>query len=215
MIGPRLAALRPTHLHKILKMLQKKYIIEHLEPKLWEWCLIEYSHISELVGKENLWFTNIKKSSERKKLTKLGLVFMESIKDLKKEINFKLACVLDPEASETLNPEDAREFEFFIFGGILGDYPPKKRTKKELTKFIPEAQIRNIGKKQMSTDNAVFTVKQIVDGKDFEKLEFIDKISVKINNFESVDLPYRYNSINGKPFMSPKIIDYLKKKKGF
>ena len=36
------------------------YVIEHLEPKLWEWCEIEYESISKIVGKENLWFTNIK-----------------------------------------------------------------------------------------------------------------------------------------------------------
>src|SRR3989344_4588506 len=37
------------------------YIIEHLEQKLWPWCVIEYKHISKIAGKNNLWFTNIKK----------------------------------------------------------------------------------------------------------------------------------------------------------
>ena len=38
-----------------------KFIIEHLEPELYDWCLIEYEHISKIVGKENLIFTNINK----------------------------------------------------------------------------------------------------------------------------------------------------------
>ena len=39
-----------------------KFIIEHLEKKLFEWCLIEYEHISKIVGKNNLIITNVKKS---------------------------------------------------------------------------------------------------------------------------------------------------------
>ena len=44
---------------------------------------------------------------------------------------------------------------------------------------------------------------------------FNQPIPKKINEFENVDLPYRYNLVNGEPFMSPKIITYLKQKKGF
>jgi len=186
------------------------YIIEHLEPKLFEWCLIEYEHISEIVGKANLWFTNIKDEEDCQKLGKFGRVFPESVKQMK----LTNSCVLDPEAEKTLEPSDG--FYYYIFGGILGDYPPKKRTKKELTRFIKNAGTRNIGKKQMSTDNAVFTVNQIVEnGIKFEDLKFKDNVSIKINEFENVDLPYRYNLVQGKPFMSEKIVEYLKRKKGF
>ena len=189
------------------------YIIEHLEKELFEWCLIEYEHISETIGKENIWFTNIKNKKDRKKLEKLGRVSSESIKDI--NINFKNACILDPEAEKTLLPQES--FDYYIFGGILGDYPPKKRTKEELTKFLPDIKARKIGKEQMSTDNAVYTVKQIAENKKkLSQLRFKDKISVKINEFESVELPYRYNlDEKGRIFMSPKIIEYLKKKKGF
>jgi len=187
------------------------YIIEHLGPELFEWCLIEYEHISELVGKENLWFTNLKTEENKKKLVKFGKTFLESIKDM----NLQNACVLDPESDKILEPSDC--FSYYIFGGILGDYPPKKRTKKELTKFLPDFEARNIGKKQMSTDNAVYTVFQIAEKKrNFDNLKFKDKVSVKINDIESVELPYRYNlDEKGKIFMSSKIPDYLKNKKGF
>ena len=192
-------------------MLTKKliYIIEHLEPELFEWCLIEYEHISETVGKDNLWFTNIEDEKAKKKLEKFGKVFSESVRDM----DLKNSCVLDPESNKTLETSD--NFEYYIFGGILGDYPPKKRTKEELTKFIVNAETRNIGKEQMSTDNAVYTVKQIVSGNKFSELKFIDNASIEINEFETVDLPYRYNLVNGGPFMSKKIRNYLIKKKGF
>lgn len=187
------------------------YIIEHLEPKLFEWCLIEYEHISKIVGKSNLWFTNIKSDADACKLKKFGRVFRNPVMD------FKLtnSCILDPEATQVLSPKDASRYSYFIFGGILGDYPPKKRTKQELTKFIKNADTRHIGEEQMSTDNAVYTVKQIASGKKFSDLKYCDKISVKINEFEEIDLPYRYNLVKGKPFMSPKIVAYLKRKKSF
>jgi ribosome biogenesis SPOUT family RNA methylase Rps3 len=185
------------------------YIIEHLEPELFEWCLIEYEHISETVGKNQLWFTNIKQK-DAKKLEKFGKVFSESVKQMKLDN----VCVLDPEAKSTLSPSD--KFDYYIFGGILGDYPPKKRTKKELTQFIKNAETRDIGKEQMSTDNAVFTVKQIVEkGKKLGELEFKDNVSLKLGKFEFVDLPYRYNLVDGQPFMSKKIKEYLNKKRGF
>jgi len=190
---------------------KKIFIIEHLEPRLWPWCQIEYGHISKTVGKENLWFTNIKNKKDKQKLEKFGKVFRESVKDM----SLNNICVLDPESKETLSPKSTNDFEYFIFGGILGDYPPKKRTKDELTKFIQNAKAFNIGKEQMSTDNAVFVVKQIIEGKKFEDLKFADGIDIKINDIESVELPFRYTLVKGKPFMSPKIIEYLKKKEGF
>ena len=54
------------------------YIIEHLEPRLWKWCMIEYKNISKIVGRKNLWFTNIKqKSKEVKELAKYGKISKE------------------------------------------------------------------------------------------------------------------------------------------
>jgi ribosome biogenesis SPOUT family RNA methylase Rps3 len=191
--------------------MKKIFIIEHLEPKLWEWCLIEYEHISKTFGKENLLFTNIKNENDARKLSKLGKVSKESVAKL----NLNNACVLDPEAKETLSPESAKDFEYFIFGGILGDYPPKKRTKDELTRFIKNAKVFNIGKEQMSTDNAVYVVNQIIGGKNLGDLKFVDGVDVEINNIESVELPFRYALFDGKPFMSSKIVKYLKKKKRF
>lgn len=193
------------------------YIIEHLEPELFEWCLIEYEHISELVGKENLWFSNIKKEEDKEKLGHFGKVFSEKTREMK--LDWQKVCILDPESEKTLSPDENTNFDYYIFGGILGDHPPKKRTGKELTKFLSaDIEKRNIGDKQMSTDNAVYTVFQIAEkGRKFNDLKFKDEVSIEINDVESVELPYRYNIIDeeGNVFMSRKIVDYLKKKQGF
>lgn len=183
------------------------FIIENLEPKIWKWLLIEYKHISKIVGKNNLWFTNIKGN----KLNKLG----KTIKDSVKNMNLKNACILDPEAKKTITPQEAKSFNFFILGGILGNYPPEKRTKKELTRFIKNAKARNIGKAQLPTDNAVLVVKQILKGKPLNKMQFTSNLTIKINDIESITLPFRYLLINNKPVISKDIIHYLKNKKSF
>jgi len=183
-------------------------IIEHLEPKLWPWCTIEYESISKLIPKDNLWFTNIKENGS--KLGKLGKVTKESVIDM----NLEDVCILDPDAKLTLNPEESRKFKYFVIGGILGDYPPKKRTKVELTNKM-KGVARNMGKKQFSTDNAVYVLKQIINGTPLSKMKFQNKLNIKINKIESIDLPYYYPLINGKPRISSKLISYIKKKKSF
>ena len=183
------------------------YIIEHLEPDLDKWCLIEYKHISKIVGASNLWFTNIK-PSYRRKLRNLGKVFNQSVARLK----LTNACILDPESRKLLEPKEAGKFQFFIFGGILGDYPPRKRTKSELTKKIKfKAEKRNIGKEQMSTDNAIYTVKQICKGKNLANLKFQDTAEIKINKILTIELPYRYNLVGKKPLISRELVKHIKK----
>ena len=181
------------------------FIIEHLEDEVYPWCVIEYKNISKIVGKDNLWFTNVK-NLEKRKLSSYGRVIPFSVRDMELED----ACILDPDAGEVLTPSKAGKAKYFIFGGILGDYPPKKRTKEELTKFFKKKNAFNIGKKQMSTDNAVCVVKKISEGTPIRRMKFIDKIEIKINDIESTILPYRYLIENGKPFVSNELIRYLR-----
>jgi len=190
----------------MFRMIKTIFIIEHLEPELYPWCIIEYKHISELVGKENLWITNIKES-DVKKLNNYGKIITSSVTSL----NLQKTCILDPESSKTLIPKDKNNFEYFIFGGILGDNPPKRRTSPELTSKIKNTETRNIGDKQMSTDNAVYVVKTILSGIPIDKILFQDKIEIQINDIESTILPYRYALVNKKPLISSELLKYLKK----
>lgn len=187
------------------------YIIEHLEPRLWEWCIIEYRHISKLVGRNNLWFTNITNKTDAQKLGKYGKVIRKSVS----YIDLKNACLLDPKASKTLNHNEARHFDYFIFGGILGDSPAQSRTKKFLTNKIKKASSRNLGKAQLSTDNAVYVTKEIVKGKELKDVKFKDNIEIRINDVESTTLPYRFVVVKNKPFISKELARYLKDKKAF
>ncbi|MBW3011979.1 hypothetical protein KY311_02255 [Candidatus Woesearchaeota archaeon] len=182
-----------------------KYVIEHLEPELYEWCIIEYRHISETVGKENLIFTNVKKDKE--KLEPYGDVKEQSAQ----ELNLSNPCLLDMDAEKQLSKDD--DFDYLVFGGILGDHPPQQRTMKHFSAWKKET--RNLGDKQMSTDTAVKVAKLIADGADFNELKFQDEIEIPTAEGESVIFPFRYLIIENKPFISKELIEYLKKKQDF
>lgn len=187
-----------------------KYIIEHLDPELYDWCLLEYTHISQIVGKENLIFTNIKKQEDKQKLEKLGKVEEKSVKELK----YPHLCILDPAATKTLSPSDKKEFEYLLFGGILGDWPPQQRTKKELSSKM-DAQCRNLGTEQMSTNTAVYVAKKIMDGMDFSAFEFIEELVIPVEDDEEIELPFRFVVEHGKPVLAPGYIEFVKKQDVF
>jgi len=183
------------------------YIVEHLEPKLYPWCFLEYKHISKIVGKANLIFTNTKHLREEdiKKLKELGEVREESVTNM----HLEKACILDPNAKITLNPEIAVKFDYFIFGGILGDNPPRARTTEYLTSKLNYPAF-NLGKAQMSTDTAILVCKEIVDGKKLENLNFKDGVSIKVEKYLWEELPYRYLVKNGKVVFTPGLKKLLK-----
>ncbi len=195
--------------------MSKIFVIEHLEPQLWKWCKFEYENISKIVGKTNLLFTNVKRKN--KFLESIGKVEKNRIFEL--NLDEKRFCILDPDAKEILTPEDEKRFDYFIFGGILGDDPPRKRTGPELSSFIPNAEKRHIGDRQMSTDNAVLTTKLILEGKKFEDINFVDSPELEMGKFRFLELPYRYINVGTKekpiPQMSKRLFQFLKNKKGF
>lgn len=191
-----------------------KFIIEHLEPELYDWCLIEYEHISKIVGKGNLLFTNIKNKKDGLKFKKYGAVYSKGVS----ELGFKKICILSQYSDKTLKTADKNNFEYFVFGGILGDNPAKKRT-MELTKKLEKAglqfETRNLGKKQMPTDTAVYVAKKIIDGKRFEDFRFVDELEVEISENESVNLNFRFVIDDNKLVINEKLVDYLREKDGF
>lgn len=183
-----------------------KFVIEHLEDEVSEWVEIEYEQISKHVGKDNLIFTNVKNKEDQLKLKKFG----EVVKDSVQVLHLQKPCVLDPESKQTLSPKDNNKFCHLIFGGILGDFPPRKRTEEELTRFV-KADTRNMGKDQMSTDTAVLVAKTIVDGTDLNKIEFQEGLILETGVGEEVHLPYKYLVKDNKPVISKKLISYLRR----
>jgi len=183
------------------------FVIEHLESEIGKWLLYEYEHASEIVGKNRLMFTNVKKEGWRRLLSRLGTVEEKSAIEV---FNHEKVVVLDPKAELPLTPEDFAGKEAVILGGILGDHPPKGRTRKLLTRrFKKTATVRNLGKGQFSIDGAVYVAKLVSEGTPLKAIPVQKGLSLKLNQHGEVYLPYAYPMRDGKPLISQKLVAYL------
>jgi ribosome biogenesis SPOUT family RNA methylase Rps3 len=86
---------------------------------------------------------------------------------------------MDMRAETKLSPGDAKQFEFVVFGGILGDHPPQDRAKEFRESF---KQIRQLGDVQMTTDTALLVSKEILeDQRPFDSLKFTDEPAIPMD----------------------------------
>lgn len=191
------------------------FAIEHLEPSLSKWLLLEYEHASRIVGKENLIITNAK--GLKNVLSGIANVFEESIIELLSgRIKPNRVIVLEPRAKELLQPEDFVDYTLVIVGGIMGDHPPKGRTWKLLTsKLMGIAKPKSLGPYQFSIDGAIYMAYQVSRGRRLEDIEVAHNIEIDIPSpypgiQATIRLPYAYPIVNGRPLLAPGLIEYLK-----
>lgn len=185
-----------------------KYVVEHLEDEMGEWCALEYNHMLEECG-ANLMITNMK-PNEAAFLKNQGAGFdirEEKFSDLGLPVD--RVCLLDPAAPKELSPEDFKDFDYMLFGGILGDDPPRDRTGK----LRPLGTVRrHLGPRQMSTDTAVIVCKNVIEDQvTLGSMKFRDDIAVKTGKYERILLPYRYKVLDNGNIMVPRgILKLLK-----
>ncbi|KAI1495050.1 SAM-dependent RNA methyltransferase [Biscogniauxia mediterranea] len=119
-------------------------------------------------------------------------------------------CLLDPQADMDLCPEDKGRFDVFLFGGILGDDPPRDRTSELRKKGFTG---RRLGPVQMTTDTAVRVTRMVVEEQyTLNKIPYLDFPDLKFNEHESTQMPFRYvEGPDGKPIMPEGMIDLIKK----
>jgi len=184
------------------------FVIEHLEPKLGEWLHIEYSHAARIVGKKRLLITNVKKKGEFHKLVKIARVERKRACELFKQ---RELIVLDPRARKKLSPTDMRGRGVIIIGGILGEEPPLGRTRELLTRTLPRASARNLGKEQLAIDGATYLAKQVSKGRSLEEVPVQHGLEIQISEVQSTYLPYTFPLVGGKPLISQELIPYLKR----
>ncbi|KAG9237547.1 SAM-dependent RNA methyltransferase [Amylocarpus encephaloides] len=201
-------------------MAGKTYVVEHLDDELGPWSELEYLTIAKESHEAGAQF--------RLSSVPLSLVLPESLKNApgvkaegeSVEVLYATekarVCLLDPSATKELRPEDGDAFDIFLFGGILGDDPPRDRT-SELRKKGYEN--RRLGPKQMTTDTAVRVTRIIVQDKvPLDKISYVDCPELRINKNESTEMPFRYvKGENGEPIMPEGMVDLIKKdsEKGF
>ncbi|WVQ68892.1 uncharacterized protein L199_007101 [Kwoniella botswanensis] len=200
-----------------------------------EWVKLEYSHMLQLVGPSStVHFTSLSSSSIPPLTTHLSapvptsskedpsihlvstskghpttLPILDLLPTLDPPIPKSRVCLLDPKAPKALCPEDKEVFDVFLYGGILGDDPPRDRT-SELRKLGFEG--RHLGEKQMTTDTAVGVTKIVVeDGVPLDKIPYTDFPTITFNKYESIEMPFRYVvNEQGEPILPPGMKEHLK-----
>uniref|UniRef100_A0A7C5YSM6 SAM-dependent MTase TRM10-type domain-containing protein n=1 Tax=Ignisphaera aggregans TaxID=334771 RepID=A0A7C5YSM6_9CREN len=105
-------------------------IVEHLEPCINKWLLKEYEFVSTIF-KNRIIFTNVMKERDRALLQNLGAVYSDSVVKLLKDVDNVI--VLDPNADKELSVDELKSSRYVIIGGIMGDNPPKGRTRLLIT----------------------------------------------------------------------------------
>jgi len=181
-------------------------IIEHCEPTLSEWLLLEYKHTAKL-WKNNLLFTRVTDAKTKKILQKLGAVKKEKAKDLYKG---KQCIVLDPQAKKQLTPHDCAITEVLIIGGLLGYEKPQGRT-KTLISAASGFQTRHLGPLQLSIDGASFVIKAISLGLPLKDIEIAKEVEIIHDSVHSTILPFGYPIVENKPIITPGLVAYLSK----
>jgi ribosome biogenesis SPOUT family RNA methylase Rps3 len=182
-------------------------VIEHCEPTLSEWLLLEYKHSAKL-WKGNLCFTRVVDSKTTKVLQNLGSVKKEKAKTVYSD---KKCIILDPQAKRSLTPKDCSNADVLIVGGLLGYEKPKGRT-KTLISAKSGFQTRHLGKLQLSIDGAVFVMKAICLGLNLSDIEIAREIEIIHDSVHSTILPFGYPLVENKPVITPGLIEYLTKR---
>jgi len=184
-------------------------IVEHLEPVLGKWIWLEYEHVSRMVGRENLLFTNIRNEKEAYKLAELGKVSPRSV-IRSKELVKHTSIILDPQSPMPLLPEDFTGDTCLIVGGILGDHPPRGRTRLALTRQLSRLLSRNLGPYQFSVDGAVYVALNVASGKLLTDIPIELGAEIKISKKHVTFLPFAHPLVRGKPLMTSGLRRYLR-----
>lgn len=169
----------------------KTYIVEHLDPELGPWSELEYIAIAkETRDAEGTFLLSSlpQEFNAPDKLRQISAFKPENrgVEELYAADKSRV-CLLDPAAASDLSPEDGDKFDAFLFGGILGDDPPRGMWQeenrgrpgciwmKEVANVSPTDRTselrkkgfegRRLGPKQMTTDTAVRVTRIVVEEK--------------------------------------------------
>ncbi|KAI4095213.1 MAG: hypothetical protein LQ344_001725 [Seirophora lacunosa] len=216
---------------------QKTYVVEHLDPECGPWSTLEYLAIAKECADARARFCLSSAPRdlhlpEPLRICKGLEIEYRSVEDVYRDPKHRV-CLLDPAANEELSPKDGDDFDVFVFGGILGDDPPRDRTSELRKKGFTG---RRLGPIQMTTDTAVRVTRTVIQQQkpyptplpsstELDPLQaplnavpYVDYPEIRIDEHESTEMPFRYvKDAQGKPVMPEGMLDLIKKdsEKGF
>ena len=183
-----------------------------METEISQWVRNEYTRMVADVGASNLMFTNMKPAVNCSEYNSEEMLFLkgctlvpetfQEFHDAKDGDRTK-AVLLDERSEAVLSPSDSGQFQYFLFGGILGnvDELDMDRT-KELR--VQGYTLRHLGKEQMTTPTALAVSYRILhDQTPIDKLEFIDRPEYEVTESETLVIPFKYLAdSNGEAIMA-------------
>ncbi|MEM2262274.1 MAG: SAM-dependent methyltransferase [Ignisphaera sp.] len=190
-------------------------VIEHLEAYVNRWLLKEYEFVSETF-KNRVIFTNVTKECDRLLLQPLGIVYKTSAIELLSNVDN--VVILDPNAKERLQVADLRMARYVVIGGIMGDNPPKGRTKLLITSRLSKALPRNLGEKQFTIAGAAYILRRVESGQNINDIKYVFGLKIKkrlTKDIEiEIDLPYAFPLDEQGNIVLPKgyedvVVDYV------
>ncbi|MCJ1413446.1 hypothetical protein MMC19_007551 [Ptychographa xylographoides] len=200
--------------------MSKTYLVEHLDPELGPWSSLEYQAIAAETAAAGSTFclSSVPRTLELPAELVPSPTFVvehRTVEEIYKTEKDRV-CLLDPVAKAELSPLDAEHFDVFLFGGILGDDPPRDRTSELRQKGF---QGRRLGPVQMTTDTAARVTRMVIQQQvALDKIPYVDYPELKISEHESTEMPFRYvKNENGMPTMPSGMLELIKKdsEKGF
>lgn len=105
-------------------MVQKTYVVEHLDPELGQWSALEYKTIAKECSDAGAAFilSSVSPALQVPKHVQSTPGFCAEQRGVEELFasSKERVCLLDPAAAKELSPADGDEFDVFLFGGILG-----------------------------------------------------------------------------------------------
>ncbi|KAI2606125.1 DUF431-domain-containing protein [Hypoxylon fragiforme] len=196
---------------------RKTYIVEHLDPELGQWSELEYAAIAAETQRAGNTFMLSSLPSGFEVPARLTAIpaFRAERRGVEEMYGGEgggrdRVCLLDPQAERDLSPDDKGVFDVFLFGGILGDDPPRDRTSELRKKGFKG---RRLGPVQMTTDTAVRVTRMVIEEQfTLNKIPYTDFPDLKFNEHESTQMPFRYvKDDEGNPIMPEGMVDLIKK----
>ncbi|MBX8635020.1 MAG: hypothetical protein KIS30_02925 [Thermoplasmata archaeon] len=183
-------------------------LIENCETEYSDWLMAEYAHCKEIWP--NLTYTNVQNPVMKTSIAALGKTVGS---DAVEYTGGRGCIILDHQADRELTRAELFTHSYVIVGGILGHDRPSGRTRKYITsRFNPKRNItRNLGKKQMTIDSAVFVARALLLGASLDELEITEEVEIKWDDVHSTQLPYGYPMVEEKVIITPGLLEILKR----
>ncbi len=185
-------------------------IIEHLEPCISPWLLCEYRYVADLF-KGRLIFSNVKEDA-LEVLSNYGMACNEDFINVITKLSLKNVIILDPQAEYTLTPSELMMADGVVIGGIMGDHPPRGRTKELISSKARGQLIRNLGKKQLTVAGTAYVIKKLEEGRSLNELDIREglKVEMKLGDAElTIELPYMFPYEDGRPVVPEGYIEVI------